>query len=157
MKNLIAFAFALFFIGTTYAANNVTHKNNLPPVSRTVKLRAGTLIIFQLSDNIEATGPQVGNIIQLKVRKNVMVDGNIVISANAMALGRITEVKEATATSGGHIKFEVRDVQAVDGQMVNLNATYQFTSKGPAGESTGADTSFNITAHTMDDEYISVN
>ncbi|MBX2927386.1 MAG: hypothetical protein KF852_06075 [Saprospiraceae bacterium] len=156
MKNRIFFA-ALFAVLFGHLATAATVSHPLPANGRNVELLAGTVIYLELVNNVNPGTTQVGNIIQLKVRSNVYADGRVAIRSNMMALGRVTEVTRPTATSSGIVKIEVRDVQAVDGQMINLNATYQYSPQGDPGMTGSADMGFILTAHVMDNITIRVN
>lgn len=153
MKTRFFFSALLVVLFGTFAnASNPAPTCN----GRDVELVSGTTIYLELVNDINPTTVQTGNLIQLKVRSNVYAQGKVVVRANMMALGRVTEVTRPTATSSGIVKFEVRDVQAVDGQMVNLNATYQYSPQGDPGMSGGANMGFIITAHVMDNITIRV-
>lgn len=159
MKNII-FASIAFVLGFLLTPNTVSAMNNLIPQvdtgSITVILRAGTVVYFETVKDVNTETVQVGNLINLKVRSKVMVKGKTVISTNTMALGRVTEVTRTTANSSGSATIEVRDVQAVDGQMINLNATYQLSGDCTPGQPCLIRSGFIITAHTMDIEEIEV-
>lgn len=158
MKNIalltIAFVINIFF-------SNAVNANNIDPTSTmdttiSVKLRIGTSVYFETVKDINTETVQVGNLIQLKVRTNVVVKGKVVIRANTMALGRISEVSRTTANSSGSATIEVRDVQAVDGQLINLNATYQLSGDCTSGQSCLIRSGFIITAHVMDNSEIEI-
>lgn len=159
MKNIIFVSIA-FVLGFLLTPNTVSAMNNLMPQMDTgsiiVKLRAGTIVYFETVKDINTETVQVGNLINLKVRSKVMVKGKTVISTNTMALGRVTEVTRTTANSSGSATIEVRDVQAVDGQMINLNATYQLSGDCTPGQPCLIRSGFIITAHTMDINEIEV-
>lgn len=87
-----------------------------------VKTKAGTPIDLELVNNLNIETVQVGNLIQAKVHSRVAVNGRTVIEKDVLTIGRIIDVYPATANSSGSAKIEIRDVQAVDGQMVNLNS-----------------------------------
>jgi hypothetical protein len=84
------------------------------------------------------------------------VKGKTVVETNVVSLGRITEIYRSTANTSGSAKIEVRDVQAVDGQMINLNATYQLSPNCMPGQSCTVPSGFIITAHTMNSEEIDI-
>ncbi|GEM_PF-5373043 len=147
---------ALFFSNLLAINANCNPALNPPTPGREVKLTAGTLIYFELVNDVNPSTAQIGNLIQLKVRANVYAEGKVAIRANMMAMGRITEVTRPSATSGGIVKIEVRDVQAVDGQMVNLNATYQYSPEPNPGTPGGAPMGFIMTAHVMNDQTVTI-
>ena len=158
MKNIalltIVFVISIFFSNTVNANNTCLISTNDTTIS--VKLRIGTTVYFETVKDINTETVQVGNLIQLKVRSNVTVKGKVVIRANTMALGRITEVSRTTANSSGSATIEVRDVQAVDGQLINLNATYQLSGDCTPGQSCLIRSGFIITAHVMDNSDVEI-
>ncbi len=158
MKNIalltIAFVINIFFSNAVNANNNCPTSSMDTTIS--VKLRIGTTVYFETVKDINTETVQVGNLIQLKVRTNVTVKGKVVIRANTMALGRITEVSRTTANSSGSATIEVRDVQAVDGQLINLNATYQLSGDCIPGQSCLIRSGFIITAHVMDNSDVEI-
>ena len=158
MKNIalltIVFVISIFFSNTVNANNTCLISTNDTTIS--VKLRIGTTVYFETVKDINTETVQVGNLIQLKVRSNVTVKGKVVIRANTMALGRITEVSRTTANSSGSATIEVRDVQAVDGQLINLNATYQLSGDCTPGRSCLIRSGFIITAHVMDNSDVEI-
>jgi hypothetical protein len=155
MKKVI-FAILFAFVSTfTFAHTALT--NPIPTFdSIVVKVKAGTTIYLELVNDFNTETAQVGNLIQLKVRSRVKVKGKTVVENNVLSLGRITEVSTSSANRSGSAKIEVRDVQAVDGQMINLNATYQLSPNCAAGQGCTVPAGFIITAHTMDAEEIDV-
>ncbi len=161
MKNIVLSAIAFVFSSLLASNSIMANDLSLPTVKvdtgiTIVKLRASTPVYFETVKDINTETVQVGNLIQLKVRSKVVVRGKTVISANTMALGRITEVSRTTANSSGSATLEVRDVQAVDGQLINLNATYQLSGDCTPGQPCLIRSGFIITAHTMDTEEIEV-
>lgn len=151
MKKVI-FSLVLALVSTFAFANTTVNA----PDSIIVKLKAGTTIYLEVVNDFNTETAQVGNLIQLKVRSRVSVKGKIVIESNVLSIGRITEVYRATANSSGSAKIEVRDVQAVDGQMINLNATYQLSPNCQPGQSCVVPAGFIITAHTMNTDEVDV-
>lgn len=158
MKNIalltIAFVTNILFSNAANANNNFSTSTMDTVIS--VKLRIGTPVYFETVKDINTETVQIGNLIQLKVRTNVVVKGKVVIIANTMALGRITEVSRTTANSSGSATIEVRDVQAVDGQLINLNATYQLSGDCTPGQSCLIRSGFIITAHVMDNSDVEI-
>lgn len=155
MKKVI-FSLVLAFVSSFAFANTTPIIGFNAPDSIIVKLKAGTTIYLELVNDFNTETAQVGNLIQLKVRSRVAVKGKTVVENNVLSLGRITEVYRATANSSGSAKIEVRDVQAVDGQMINLNATYQLSPNCQPGQGCTVPAGFIITAHTMNSEEIDI-
>ena len=157
-KIMFSLVLAIVSIAVSFASTTVSNVTNnttnaatcAAPDSIVVKVKAGTTVYLELVNDFNTETAQVGNIIQLKVRSRVTVKGKVVIETNVLSLGRISEIYRATANSSGSAKIEVRDVQAVDGQMLNLNATYQLSPNCLPGQSCTVPAGFIITAHIMD-------
>ncbi|MDZ7876186.1 MAG: hypothetical protein U5L45_00870 [Saprospiraceae bacterium] len=155
-KIMFSLVFAILSIAASFAGTTTNATTVNAPDSIVVKVKAGTTIYLELVNDFNTETAQIGNLIQLKVRSRVSVKGKTVIETNVVSLGRITEIYRSTANSSGSAKIEVRDVQAVDGQMINLNATYQLSPNCLPGQSCTVPSGFIITAHTMNSEEIEI-
>ncbi len=87
-----------------------------------VILRAGTSVFFELTDEFDASEVSVGNAINFTVRRDVTVNGKVLIAAGAPATGMIKKVKKSCGGNCSEITVVVETVQAVDGQTVFLNS-----------------------------------
>lgn len=159
-KIMFSLVLAIVSIAASFASTTVNNTINaatcVAPDSIVVKVKAGTTIYLELVNDFNTETAQIGNLIQLKVRSRVTVKGKTVVETNVVSLGRITEIYRSTANSSGSAKIEVRDVQAVDGQMINLNATYQLSPNCMPGQSCTVPSGFIITAHTMNTEEVEI-
>ena len=151
-KILFASIIALVCFATqsiSAAAPVLTLKNNTVDSGIIiVKVPASTAVLFETIQEINTETIQVSSIIHLKVRRNVVVKGKVVINANAMVEGHVTRVWRATANSSGGAEIEVRDVQAVDDSTINLSGTYQLSGVCDPGQSCVIPPRFPINAHT---------
>lgn len=84
-------------------------------------LRAGTQVFLELSDEFNATEISVGNAINFTVRRDVTVNGRVVIAAGSPATGTIRKVAKACNGKCSKITFTVESAQAVDGQTIPLD------------------------------------
>ena len=152
MKNILFFFVALLFAAFSAQAANSTDSFPIPcSISKKITLTAGTMILLETNEAFDSDQASVGQIINFKVRTNVMAENRVAIVTGALAVGRVKAVSEATYNGPAQITIELQYVQAVDGQMVALNPTEQtiqgaYTSEGTSGKSGMA-----ITAHVMND------
>ncbi len=158
-KIIIASILCMIFSATQStvfaAAPVITLKNMMPDTgSIPVKVSSATPVLFETIEEINTERIQVSNIIRLKVRRNVVVKGKVVISANAMAEGHVTRVWRATANSSGGAEIEVRDVQATDDTMINLSGTFQLSGLCEAGQPCVIPPRFPINAHVASNSIV---
>lgn len=125
MKNTILTVITLFaLITSNYAATPIT-----PALFGQVELPAGTIIYLETNEKVTTAQATVGQLVQFRVRTNVVVNGKVVIVSGALAIGRIKSLSEATFNDPAEVTIELTSVQAVDGQQVVLNGIEQ-TIKG---------------------------
>jgi hypothetical protein len=130
MKHVIIFTIALFAICTTsFAALPSTAQWNTPCPTNTVELPAGTIVYLELTEMLESGKATVGQIINFRVKADVVIDGNIVIRTNAVAIGRVELIETTTFNHPEEITIVLTAVQCVDGAMTALHAGNQ-TFKG---------------------------
>ena len=118
MKKLIVnlFAFAIITLANTSFAATPNLDDAL------ITLPAGTVVSLQVNEEINSDDFYVGNSIDFMVRSNVAVNGQVLIAAGTFAEGTITSVKNSCNGQCPEITISVDNVQAVDGQRVNLNS-----------------------------------
>lgn len=88
-----------------------------------VVLSSGTTIPLETISLISSSSLQPGQTIDLKVRSDVKVGDKIVIAGGAIAKAQVTKVSEPKALGKqGIIELQVKSVQAVDGQNINLSS-----------------------------------
>jgi hypothetical protein len=88
-----------------------------------VVLNSGTTIPLETISLISSGSVQPGQTIDLKVRNDIKVGDKIVIAGGALAKAQVTKVSEPKALGKqGIIELQVKSVQAVDGQTINLSS-----------------------------------
>jgi hypothetical protein len=121
MKKLFVnvFVFALM----TFANSTSATSNSNPMLEDAlITLPAGTVVSLSLNEEVNSDDFFVGNAINFMVRSNVTVNGKVLIAAGTFAEGTITSVKNSCNGQCPEITISVDNVQAVDGQRVNLNS-----------------------------------
>jgi len=115
-----SFSFLLLFS----LFSTATFANELPPVTQ-ITLTAGTSLSFTLNDEIESTDAEIGNVIELRLRGNVTVNGKVLLRDGAIAEGEITRVKRNCGDGCiQSISITVTSVQAVDGQRISVQGSH---------------------------------
>lgn len=153
MKNIIAFCFALFTFSLAFGNSNhycfatdlgdcFAKKENLP---------AGTLVLLETSESLDASRLTIGQLLQFKVKTDVRIDGVVVIRTGAMATGRVKRLKNGSYNTPGSIFIEVTSVQSVDGQQVSLNGTEQELKGYHPGEAAKVNLGTAISATVTND------
>jgi len=91
------------------------------PVEQVVVLKAGTVIPLETINVIKSDNATVGRTIDLRVTRDVEVDGQTVIPAGSIAKGQITRSQKAKGLGkAGFLEIQIKSVNAVDGQEVYL-------------------------------------
>jgi hypothetical protein len=91
------------------------------PVEQVVVLKAGTVIPLETINVIKSENATVGRTIDLRVTRDVDVDGQTVIPAGSIAKGQITRSQKAKGLGkAGFLEIQIKSVTAVDGQEVYL-------------------------------------
>ncbi len=159
MKKFILFAFALslFAFEMTAAPAPAAGETSTFAFGRKVMLRSGTLVLLQLDEQIQSSRMTVGQMVKFKVTTDVIVDGRIAIRTGALAYGRVKNVAQSTYNNAEEITFEVKTVQAVDGQQVALNGAEQILKGAYPNQGTTAPSGATISATVMNDVEIKTN
>jgi hypothetical protein len=91
------------------------------PVEQVVVLKAGTVIPLETMNVIKSDNATVGRTIDLRVTRDVEVDGQTVIPAGSIAKGQVTRSQKAKGLGkAGFLEIQIKSVTAVDGQEVYL-------------------------------------
>ncbi|MDB2493481.1 hypothetical protein N9X15_04925 [Flavobacteriaceae bacterium] len=91
------------------------------PVEQVVVLKSGTVIPLETINVIKSDNATVGRTIDLRVTRDVEVDGQTVIPAGSIAKGQITRSQKAKGLGkAGFLEIQIKSVTAVDGQEVYL-------------------------------------
>lgn len=126
MKNVF-FTFATII--ALFTSNTFAFANNQSCGPNCKTLPSGTLVMLENTEKISSDAVTVGKILTFRVRANVVVDGKVVITTGAIAIGRVKSILPTTFNNPEEITLEVMYVQAVDGQQIALNGAEQ-TYKG---------------------------
>lgn len=160
MKKIFLFIVVTITLITTSFANNPRIIANNPiesPLFGTVTLTAGTLVILETTESLRSDNATVGQIIQFRVKTNVVAEGKVVVLTGAIGIGRVKAIKKTTYNDPEEITVEVTSVRAVDGQQIALSGNEQ-TYKGKfSGEGTMIYSGSTITANVMNTTPITVN
>jgi|GEM_PF-393499 len=112
--------------GPASSANTITQT---PKQITKVNLPSGTIIEVEAAYTVSSAELEVGDRISFLVARPVMVDGSLAISRNALATGRVVEVKKAQNWGkGGMLAWEMEEVIGIDGTKVPINVS--GSSKG---------------------------
>lgn len=126
MKN---FFFSLVAIIAFSFTTNTASASNQPKGHACKTLPSGTVVMLETTEKINSDDVTVGKILMFRVRTNVVVDGKVVITTGAIAIGRVKSITTTTYNNPEEITLEVTYAQAVDGTQVALNGAEQ-TYKG---------------------------
>jgi hypothetical protein len=125
-KWIVVLSGVLFVVSTIYAQEG-----------NVALLKNGTPLLLEITETIDSKTAKVGDVVKLKVLKEIRVDDAVVIKAGAEAEGRVAEVKEAKGWGRkGTISMNLSSVKAVDGSEVLLSATQRATGDGRVGAAT---------------------
>ena len=95
----------------------------------------GTPIYLEARNTINADEAEVGDLVEFKVRTDVIVGGTIVIATGALAQGVVTDASAANLNMPGKLILSIDQVQAVDGQWVKLSSNQQTIAGKARAES----------------------
>lgn len=95
-----------------------------------VKIKAGTPIALELTDNISSSTAHEGQVVNFKVKTDVKQDGKVVIAAGATAMGQVVSSRSKSLMGiAGELEIVVKQVTAVDGSVVNVSSS-SMTAEG---------------------------
>jgi hypothetical protein len=105
-----------------------------PAVLKDIKLPAGTRVELEMAHTIDSMTTRTGDAVSLRVVNPVVVDGATVIAQGATATARVVKAeRNGHWGRAGRIVWELKEVTAVDGSRVALDA-----SGRAVGDSKGA-------------------
>ena len=100
-----------------------------PPQYKVIKngisLWAGTVVILELVQTLDNKTLSEGNIVRFKVVEDVVVNNKILIHAGVAAYGKVRRIELCGNDNCTEIFIVAENVQAVDGQTVNLSGIEQ--------------------------------
>ena len=99
---------------------------------------AGTLIYGELMQEVTSKKKDFaeGDIVQVRVWRDVVVDGQVVVKAGSPMLAEISDLKKANfAGIKGRLKIRAKSVRGTDGTPMLLSGGYDKSGKGRMGMS----------------------
>ncbi|MEM6318163.1 MAG: hypothetical protein AAF960_10865 [Bacteroidota bacterium] len=100
-----------------------------------IGVAATKAVLLKIAETVYSSELTVGQNIQMKVDRDVKVNGCVVVKTNAYAVGRVKRVSQAHyADSHTTVTIELISVQAVDGQTIELDADEQIFKSPRPGE-----------------------
>jgi hypothetical protein len=155
MKTLIVFLFAITSLSSFSYANAQPSLDmptyNLKMFNKKCTLPAGTLILLEATETLDASQMTIGQLIQFKVRTDVKVDGQKLIATGAQAMGRVKNWSKGSYNHPGTVTIEITSVQAVDGQQIYMNGMEQTIKGRFKGQAATIQTGTAISAYVMND------
>lgn len=108
MKNL-ALSFAFFVMGSfAFAQKQVT-------------IKGGTIVPVEAVKNVRATEVQIGQNVDFKVLRDIIVDGIVAIPIGTIVKGNVYEAKRSTAFgTKGRLGIKLRYANLPSGEVVNF-------------------------------------
>lgn len=109
----------------------------VPVYASAAVLKAGTTINFETTTTIKSGSMLAGQVIDFRVTRDVVADGNVVIPAGSIAKGQVVRSEKAKGLGKpGIIEVQIKSVTAVDGQEIYLSSN-NISDEGE-DKSTGA-------------------
>lgn len=95
----------------------------VPVYASTAVLKAGTTINFETTSVIKSGSMLAGQLIDFRVTRDVIADGNVVVPAGSIAKGQVVRSEKAKGLGKpGFIEVQIKSVTAVDGQEIFLSS-----------------------------------
>lgn len=133
MRNIIFFATLVL---TPFMAYNQTAKDfKCGDRKNCYEIPLGTAVYLETKNTLSSNDAEVGDLVELKVRTDVVVGGTIVIPTGATAQGIVKDVYASNMNEPGKLIIAVDQVQAVDGQWVKLSGNQQTIAGKTRAES----------------------
>jgi hypothetical protein len=94
-----------------------------PAILKDIKLPAGTRVELEMAHTIDSMTTRTGDAVSLRVVNPVVVDGVTLIAVGATATARVVKAeRNGHFGRAGRIAWELKEVTAVDGSRVALDA-----------------------------------
>jgi hypothetical protein len=95
-----------------------------PAILKDIKLPAGTRVELEMAHTIDSMTTRTGDAVSLRVVNPVVIDGATLIAQGATATARVVKAeRNGHFGRAGRIAWELKEVTAVDGSRVALDAT----------------------------------
>ena len=102
----------------------------------TVNVPAGTAVILRLPQELTSETAETGQMVQLLVDNDVVVEGKVVVKRGASAMGQVIKAKKAGAVgAAGELMISVQTVPAVDSTVIPVNFTKSAEGQSKLGTS----------------------
>ncbi|MCI5058872.1 MAG: hypothetical protein MRY83_22350 [Flavobacteriales bacterium] len=103
---------------------------NFRPLVRTINLYEGETVSLELKENLTSGIAKVGDIVDLEVTEDVVINGVTVIERGTAAKGTVTQSQRAKiAGQKGKLDFTINYVKAVNGRNIRLSASQSAAGK----------------------------
>ena len=101
---------------------------------RTITLDEGTVVQVVLDENLTSNVSQVGDLVNLSIAEDVIVDNKIVLKKGSLVTGRVTEASAAKwAGQKGKLDFTIDYAKSEFGKNINLAANNAAAGKSRMG------------------------
>ena len=101
---------------------------------RTIILDEGTVVPVVLNENLTSNVSQVGDMVNLSIAEDVIVDNKIVLKKGSSVTGRVTEASAAKwAGQKGRLDFTIDYAKSQFGKNINLQANNEAAGKSRMG------------------------
>ncbi len=101
---------------------------------RTITLDEGTVVQVVLDENLTSNVSQVGDLVNLSIAEDVIVDNKIVLKKGSPVTGRVTEASGAKwAGQKGKLDFTIDYAKSEFGKNINLAANNVAAGKSRMG------------------------
>jgi len=98
----------------------ICFKEGKPQVGEVI-IPAGTLVQVRFLSTLSSKDNTAGETFNFQIAENVFLDNKLVIPANSLGVGEITEAKKATILSRpGKLEIEFKSISALDGTYLSL-------------------------------------
>ena len=104
------------------------------PEAKEIIIPDGTEIEVQLKNNLSGEEAKIGDIVDLSVVRDVLVNGTVVITQGSSATARITEAKKAGHWGHtGKLEWAMQDAQTVGGAKIPMRFTKSLEGGSKGG------------------------
>ncbi len=95
--------------------------SNIAFAQKQVTIKGGTIVPVEAVKNVRATEVQVGQNVDFKVTRDIIVDGVVAIPAGTIVKGNVYEAKRSTAFgTKGRLGIKLRYLNLPSGDVVNF-------------------------------------
>lgn len=96
-----------------------------------VTVKGGTILTVAATENLRASNANVGDRVNMKVVRDVKVDGKVAIPAGSLVFGKVTEAKRSTCFgTKGRLSINLTGVSLANGESIPFtNSNINITGK----------------------------